>query len=111
MKKGVFHIKLEKGSGLGCSYGKDGENCGHLCDRCKSLFVVDAIFLSVAKGHKPCLVSIQSTICLQFDRVNPFTPNRFNRGWAWNNNLCLVMLKSIKFFFHSLSPAFLLCCL
>ncbi|KAG7941811.1 hypothetical protein I3843_16G065400 [Carya illinoinensis] len=104
MKKGIFDIHLMKRPTFRGSNRKDSSHCSHLSHRSKSLLIVHSILLPIAKCNQTGLISIQSPIGTQLDRINPFATNRFHLSRTRDNIPCMIILKSLKFISHRPTP-------
>ena len=67
MKKSIFDIHLMEGPITGSSKGENCTNSSHFSHWSKGLLIIDTILLIIPKSNKPSLVTVQTSIRLDFD--------------------------------------------
>ena len=67
-------------------------NCVDLSYRCKYLYVVDPISLSVPFCYKSCFKAFNTTVCLVLHSINLMTPDWLLSWWTPHEFPCLILL-------------------
>ncbi|GMP97539.1 hypothetical protein CsSME_00045758 [Camellia sinensis var. sinensis] len=70
----------------------------------KCFVIINPIFLSKPPGNRSSFVTLNRTIRMSFDLVNPFATNNTLSWWKVNYILGMSFIDSLQFSSHSLLP-------
>lgn len=104
IEEGIVYIHLVYWLILSNYNRKQGPDNDHLGNECKYFSKIYTFLLSVAKNDKACLISLNGSIRLIFDFIDPFAPQCMLSCGQFCQFSSSILLKSMNFLLYCFTP-------